>query len=329
MRVPKPWFRKSTRSWFVQIDGRQVPLGRDKEDAHRKYHSLMAGRRNGQSVRRVDELFDDYLEHTRCNGEDGTYRLYRYYLAGFNKTIPNKRIHDLRPHDVQRWLDGQEWGPTTRKIAVKTIKGAFNWGVRQGLIDVSPLVGLKTPTGLTRDVLVSPEQWQAIAGAAKGELLDILTFLRETGARPQEARIVEAGHVRRDHIILPKVDSKGQRYNRVIWLTPVAESIAQRLSTGPEGRLFRNKWGKPWTTGRLNERCQELSKKLGFHFFPYALRHTWITEGLERGVDPVTLAILAGHRDTTMICRVYQHLARVPGHLKQSLLRATGAVAGG
>jgi len=30
MRKPKPWFRKSTRTWYVQLDGRQVPLGPDK-----------------------------------------------------------------------------------------------------------------------------------------------------------------------------------------------------------------------------------------------------------------------------------------------------------
>lgn len=155
---------------------------------------------------------------------------------------------------------------------------------------------------------------------------DILAFLRETGCRPQEARIIEATHVRGDHVILPKVDSKGLKYNRVIWLTPAAESIIRRpAAERPEGKLFRNRWRKPWSTGRLNERCAGL--KLDLHFFPYALRHTWITEALERGVDPVTLAILAGHRDTTMICRVYQHLARVPGHLKASLMKATGGEA--
>jgi integrase len=124
----------------------------------------------------------------------------------------------------------------------------------------------------------------------------------------------------------PRSDSKGQRYNRVIWLTPEAQAIVERLSAMyPNGRLFRNRWGKPWTTDRLKERCRGL--KSDFKFFPYALRHTWITEALERGVDPVTLAILAGHKDTTMICRVDQHLARKPDHLKASLLKAVGFAA--
>jgi hypothetical protein len=215
MRKAKPWFRKSTRSWYVQVDGRQVPLGRDKQEAQRKYHSLMAGRRNGHSIGRVDELLDEYLEHVQRNQKPGTYRLYRHYYTSLVASTPNKRIHDLCPHDVRRWLDGKDWNATTRKIAVKAIKAAFNWGVRQGLIPASPLVGLRAPAALTRDVLISPEQWKIITRRAKGELLDILTLSRETGCRPQEARIIEAAHVRGDHVILPKVDSKGLKYNRV------------------------------------------------------------------------------------------------------------------
>jgi integrase len=307
-----------------------VPLGRDKEEAQRKYHSLMAGRRNGHSIRRVDELFDEFLEHVERNQKPNTYRLDKRYIGDFNDSIPNKRVHDLCPHDVQRWLNAKDWNTTTQKIAVGAIKTAFNWAIRQGLTQASPLVGMKKPPALSRDVLVMPDQWTALAAAIKDEALrDILVFIRETGSRPQEARIIEAQHVRGDHVLLPKVDSKGQKYNRVIWLTPAAEAIVKRLvQFRPEGKLFRNKWDRPWTTGRLNERCGGLSKNLGFHFFPYALRHTWITEGLERGVDPVTLAILAGHKDTTMICRVYQHLARKPDHLKASLLRARGALTG-
>jgi integrase len=288
----------------------------------------MAGRRSGHSIGRVDELLDEFLEHVQRNQKPNTYRLYKGYIGDFNESIPNKRVHDLRPHDVQRWLNTKPWNTTTRKIAVGAIKTAFNWAVRQGLIQASPLAGMKKPAALSRDVLVMPEQWTALAAEIKDEALrDLLVFIRETGSRPQEARFIEALHVRGDHILLPKVDSKGQKYNRVIWLTPAAEAILKRLmQSRPEGKLFRNKWGRPWTTGRLNERCRGLSKKLGFQFFPYALRHTWITEGLERGVDPVTLAILAGHKDTTMICRVYQHLARKPDHLKESLLRARGAI---
>jgi integrase len=326
MREGKPWFRKSTKTWYVQIDGRQVPLGKDKDEANRKYHELMSGRRGGHTIHRADELFDEFLEHIRRNQARGSYRLYRHYIRSFNGTIPNKRVHDLRPHDVQRWLDGTGWNPTTRKIAAKTIKGAFNWAVRQGLIAALPIAGFRVPAGLSRDVLISPEQWKRILETATGEFRDLLIVLRETGCRPQEARVFEAGHVRDDYIILAKVDSKGKRYNRVVWLTPTAQAIIQQqVEKHPDGKLFRNKWGRPWTGGRLTERCTAIGKKLGVAFCPYALRHTYITEALERDVNPVTLAVLVGHRDTTMICRVYQHLTRKPEHLRAAAIKATGA----
>ena len=66
MRQAKPWFRKSTKTWYVQLDGRQVPLGKDKEQANRKYHELMSGRRGGHTIHRVDELLDEYLEHVEA-----------------------------------------------------------------------------------------------------------------------------------------------------------------------------------------------------------------------------------------------------------------------
>ncbi len=109
MRKPKPWFRKSTKSWYVQIDGVQVPLGRDKEEAQQKYHRLMAGRPNGQTVGRVDALLDEFLEFVRSNQAPETYRLYRRYLRSFNNSVPDRTEGSLRPADVQKWVDSNGW----------------------------------------------------------------------------------------------------------------------------------------------------------------------------------------------------------------------------
>ena len=42
----KPFFRKQTSSWYVLIDGKQVNLGKDRKQAFREYHRLMAGRQD-------------------------------------------------------------------------------------------------------------------------------------------------------------------------------------------------------------------------------------------------------------------------------------------
>ena len=38
---PKLFFREKRRLWYVQIDGKQLHLGPDKEAAFAEYHRLM------------------------------------------------------------------------------------------------------------------------------------------------------------------------------------------------------------------------------------------------------------------------------------------------
>ena len=41
-RKPKPWYRNDRGVWVVQIEGNRFNLGRDKREAMRRYHELMA-----------------------------------------------------------------------------------------------------------------------------------------------------------------------------------------------------------------------------------------------------------------------------------------------
>ena len=38
-RQPKPFFRKQTQSWYVQLGKRQIPLGKDEDEAWKQYHA--------------------------------------------------------------------------------------------------------------------------------------------------------------------------------------------------------------------------------------------------------------------------------------------------
>ena len=39
---PKPFYRKPRRRWYVQINGKQINLGPDRDEAFRLYHEMMA-----------------------------------------------------------------------------------------------------------------------------------------------------------------------------------------------------------------------------------------------------------------------------------------------
>ena len=56
----------------------------------------------------------------------------------------------------------------------------------------------------------------------------------------------------------------------------------------------------------------------------YALRHSWATNALQKGVDALTVAILMGHEDPSTLAKVYQHLSLNPQHLLEQARRAAG-----
>lgn len=68
-----------------------------------------------------------------------------------------------------------------------------------------------------------------------------------------------------------------------------------------------------------------LAWKHGTKYSLYSMRHAYCTEALERGLDAVTVSVLMGHRDTTMISRVYSHLDKRHAHMSEAARRAKGA----
>lgn len=79
---------------------------------------------------------------------------------------------------------------------------------------------------------------------------------------------------------------------------------------------------------RVKERrrkINDLARQHGPRYNLYAFRHSFITEALVRGVDAVTVSVLAGHRDTTMISRHYAHLTDKADHLREAARKARRA----
>ena len=78
----------------------------------------------------------------------------------------------------------------------------------------------------------------------------------------------------------------------------------------------------------IQEARRKLTNRCALSLVPnaslYALRHSWATHALERGVDALTVAVLMGHRDPSTLAKVYQHLAQNPEFLLTQARRAVG-----
>jgi integrase/recombinase XerC len=331
---PKPWFRAARGVWYVQIGGRQINLGGDREAAFAEYHRLMGRHRPGEGPPQdeaappVVNVLARFRAWVEANRSAATLRLYDERLQSFIDSLVNQRltVEQLKPHHVQEWIDAHPaWNDCTKRGRIMAVQTALTWAVRQGIIERSPLTTLRKPALGRRENPVTVADWPKILAAVRRPTLrDLLTVAWETGARPQELRRVEARHVDLAGCrwVFPAKESKGKRLPRVVHLTDTAAAICARLCrTHPSGPLFRNEDDLPWTTFAVNCAMRRLAGRIGRHFALADFRHGFGTRMLAAGNDALTVAALMGHRDPSMLARVYSHVHADASHLRDALSR--------
>jgi len=63
MRIPKPYWRKQSKTWCLQLGKKQISLSKNKKEAFEKYHEIMADRGTAAiHYEKVVPLLDDYLQ---------------------------------------------------------------------------------------------------------------------------------------------------------------------------------------------------------------------------------------------------------------------------
>ena len=93
MRRPKPFFRKQTQSWYVQIGKKQINLGKDEGQAWDQYHKIMTQR---ESVDVPDDaicnILNRYLDWVKQARADETYKKCRLHLRRFAQHIGRSAV---------------------------------------------------------------------------------------------------------------------------------------------------------------------------------------------------------------------------------------------
>ncbi|HEY2828017.1 MAG TPA: hypothetical protein VGJ04_10485, partial [Pirellulales bacterium] len=207
MRMPKPFFRKQTQTWYVEIDGKQHNLGPDKDAALKQYGNLIAGRETITDDTPVYTVLLAFLEWDKEHRAATTHDQYKRHILSFAASIPQGlTVRELKNSHVNRWIEKNYKGKSAnyRRNAIRAVQRAFNWAADdEQLISRNPVKGVKKPAYTPSNTIIEPEQWAQLVAAleAQGEkgqaFLDLITFMRQTGCRPKEARTVEAKHLDR------------------------------------------------------------------------------------------------------------------------------------
>ena len=247
----------------MQIAGKQVSLGRDREAAFRHYYELMQTSPSDPvpaatpKCPTVPEIADAFLDWVKQERAAKTFEWYQSRLQEFCQRLPDLKVNDLKPFHVQEWVNSRKGlSQTTRRNLVRSVKTCLTWAVRQGYIEKNPIALLQVPSAEHREVTVPPDEFQQLISAIPdGSFRDLVIITWETGCRPQESLRVEARHVdlERRRWVFPKTEAKGKKKPRIVYLTDTALEITTRLmKDNPTGPLFRHSKVEPWTKDAVN-----------------------------------------------------------------------------
>jgi integrase/recombinase XerC len=327
-RPARPWYWEARDVWVVTIAGRRHTLARGKgakKEATRRFHALMAAagpERAPAAPRAVKAVFNLYLADLQALVDRGkrsavTHRGARWYIESFLKSAPGLAVEDLRPRHVTRWLNAQDWGPTSAANAAKVLLKSLNWARRQGHLADNPLADLECPRPGRRQAIPTAGQAEAMLRRSEGTSLhDFALALRETGCRPTEVRAVTAAMVdlaSGTWEVPNKTRRATGKSTRTVYLSPAMVELSRRLCAAhPEGPIFRSGRGRPWTAKAVCAAFDRLRGRLGYgpEAVAYGFRHLFITDALERGIPPATVAELVGHEGLAMIMKaLLSHLS--------------------
>jgi integrase len=346
---PRYWPTKG--GYYVVVKGERVCLAKGVEgdpevvaEAERKYHEIMLARQvltEGDRTACVSVL-EAFIDHCERNKKKNTYDLWRRVLQPFVLKLGRVAVKDLKQHMVTSFLTEMEtvprvhekrgevtWGPGTRSIFLSALKAAFNWAIGEEMITLNPVARMKKPPARSRGIQnrLTEEQFQRVLPRASCQFRDFLIAMNDTGARPGEIAQVTATDFNEELkawvLVKHKTERTGKK--RVIYVTDRVVRILRRLGNEhPEGPVFRNRAGRPWTTGTLAKQFSRIREELGLGAVtPYAIRHKFATEYLLSGgtfgylkeLMGSTIAVLEHH---------YGHLNEHSGAIRSKLLQFRG-----
>jgi len=163
MRFPKPFFRKSKKAWYLQLGGRQISLGKCRDEAFLRYQEILLHERGqviaSNSALTAAQVCDLFLEWCKRHNEPVTYDFYKKFLQDFCDLYGAVRALEVKPFHVTRWLDHHAgWADGSRRCAISAVKRAFNWAESEGLLPSNPIKRVQKPKAHCRDRILTPSE---------------------------------------------------------------------------------------------------------------------------------------------------------------------------
>jgi integrase len=348
-RPLKPWYHKKKQAWVIEPAGKlHVLLAGPNDPATEQLalqeFTLYQARRIEQARANppvdagdptVASVIEAFLAHDERHRSARTYYERKRYLQLFAEKHGRKLIRECKAFHLTSWMDEHpQWAnPSTHSYVVRCVKRPFHWAVGEDLIAKNPFRYVKHASGAPRRPISQEEYTRLIETASQrprwSRFVDVLRFMRLTGCRPGEVRILrwQDLDLERGVIVLRKHKTSRTRKDRaprVIHLVPeVIELLGTVRARGDHQELvFVRRGRKQWSRNGLQQNVRRLRRQIGLaeDVVLYGIRHEFGTRGIVQGVDLKTRAELMGHT-TTRMTENYVHLNDQDQHLADAMRR--------
>ena len=236
-----------------------------------------------------------------------------YKSRTLRKNFSKIRLCDLSPSDVRQYRDIRlkTISPATLRRELAVLSSAINhaskeWGI---FVSTNPVTAISVPrTANARSRRLEADEQNRLLSASNGELRRIIIIALETGMRRGEILQIRRSHI--DFILqtllIPRTKTDTPR---TIPLSSMAVvSLKEQISISGNITPIRETPLFSLLPDSLSQAFRRLCRRLeiqNLHF--HDLRHEATSRLFEKGLNPVEVATITGHKDTRMLMR-YTHL---------------------
>ena len=275
-------------------------------------------------IRTVGQALDLYIESAKSELQHSTWRIYRNCVRNqLQPAFGSIPLAQLTRAEIKAWVAKQD--VSTKSIAnmLLPLRATLSEAAADGLIATNPLYGWspkKKQKGEVRNKIdpFTREEMKAILVAAPDTMRNMIQLGFWTGVRTSELIALrwedvddDGLQVRRSKVeqrIKPPKTSAGVRVVKLLQPALDALKAQKRHTYLMQDWIFLNSKGEPWLDDQQLRKGAwiPILEKAGVRYrHPYTMRHTYASMMVSAGENMAWIAAQMGHRDTTMVTRVY------------------------
>jgi integrase len=269
------------------------------------------GSGNNSGPKTLQELFELCYQRFWKNSKSSKTAYYnaKKCIDTLGPHLPPSAVNEQRIDDMVFLFESEGTADSTINRRLSALSKMLTFALERGYILRKPKIDRKKEPEHRIRYITEEEEEGMIAyfnHIGQPDMADIVAVGVDTGMRRGE--ILKMAKRDLSDSLITLWETKGGK-PRSIPLTTRAKEILNRRAEGleREDKLF-----KDWTPDRIRHYWDLGRRHLGLmrdpQFIPHAMRHTFCSRLVQRGVDIVTVSKLAGHSSIQMTMR-YAHLS--------------------